>query len=197
MYKIIFIANLSDNKERLKSQIHSFCKAKIDAVVLRAKALSEAEYKELFLETKKICDGFSVKLYLHNFYKIALELKYPFIWLPLPKLTNFVKVGGNLAPFKEIVASTHSVDEAKFALNLGANTLSISHIFPTSCKSFATPKGIGLIKDVREFFSGEIYALGGIDEKNYCEVLQSGANAICMMSLLERCGSKILNKFER
>lgn len=184
--KITAISNLElcGGKEALKAKISRLCEAGIDEIVLRQKDLSVGEYEALFCEILQICDHFGVRLFLHNFLDLAYELNHKFIWLPLGVLQENRH---NLAKFEKIVISAHSIDEAKTALNLGANALCLSHIFATSCKAGLEPKGLELIKEVREFWRGEIYALGGINSINFRSTLDAGADNIAIMSEAMKC----------
>ena len=184
--KITAISNLElcGGKEALKEKISRLCEAGISEIVLREKNLNESEYCALFCEVLQICNHFGVRLFLHNFLDLAFDLEHKFIWLPLQILQNSTR---NLSKFEKIVISAHSVDEAKLALNLGANALCLSHIFPTDCKANLEPKGLDLIRNVREFWSGEIYALGGINSSNFHFVIESGADNIALMSEAMKC----------
>ncbi|MDA3048628.1 thiamine phosphate synthase [Campylobacter sp. JMF_08 NE1] len=185
--KITAISNLGlcGGKEALKEKISRLCEAGISEIILREKNLSVSEYCALFCEVLQICNHFGVRLFLHNFLDLAYELNYKFVWLPLQILEQ--KSNRNLAKFEKIVVSAHSTSEAKIALNLGANALCLSHIFPTDCKANLEPKGLDLIHNVREFWSGEIYALGGINFSNFHFVIESGADNIAIMSSAMTC----------
>jgi len=188
--KITAISNLElcGGKEALKEKISRLCEAGISEIILREKNLSVSEYCALFCEVLQICNHFGVRLFLHNFLDLAFDLEHKFIWLPLGVLQNFRQNSTrNLSKFEKIVVSAHSVNEAKLALNLGANALCLSHIFPTDCKANLEPKGLELIKEVREFWGGEIYALGGINSSNFRLALGMGADNIAIMSSAMTC----------
>ena len=195
--KITAISNLGlcGGKKALKAKISRLCEAGIDEIVLRQKDLSVGEYEALFCEILQICNHFGVCLFLHNFLDLAFDLEHKFIWLPLGVLQENRH---NLAKFEKIVISAHSADEAKIALNLGANALCLSHIFPTDCKANLEPKGLDLIRNVREFWCGEIYALGGINSSNFHFVIESGADNIAIMSSAMTCENEkeFLQKFK-
>ncbi|MDA3051987.1 thiamine phosphate synthase [Campylobacter sp. JMF_01 NE2] len=196
--KITAISNLElcGGKEALKEKISRLCEAGISEIILREKNLSVSEYCALFCEVLQICNHFGVRLFLHNFLDLAYELNYKFVWLPLQILEQ--KSNRNLAKFEKIVVSAHSTDEAELALNLGANALCLSHIFPTDCKKDLEPKGLDLIRNVREFWSGEIYALGGINSINFRSILDAGADNIAIMSSAMTCENekKFLSNFQ-
>ena len=153
-------------------------------VVLRAKELSENEYFKFANEVFKTCASFKEQIFIHKFVNIALNLECKNIWLPLKEFEIYK---GDLVKFDKIVASTHSVDEVKSALNLGASSICLSHIYKTDCKFNLAPKGLNLINDVRKFYNGEIYALGGINSLNFRNCLNVGANKICIMSEAMKC----------
>lgn len=190
MANLVAITNLN-LCQNLHDKVKELCENGISEIVLREKQLTSNEYERLFCEILNITQKFNVTLFLHNFIEIALKIDYKFIWLPLSVLKNkFV----NLKKFEKIVVSAHSEFEVKEALKLGANAVCLSHIFQTACKENLKPKGLNLIKNVRKFYSGEIYALGGVNLQNYKEILQTGADKIAIMSLFMQNDTKEIIK---
>lgn len=183
MSNLVVITDLKLCEDNIYKRVFKFLNCGAN-VVLRAKELSESEYFKFANEVFKTCASFKEQIFIHKFVNVALYLECKNIWLPLKELEIYKD---DLAKFDKIVASTHSVDEAKSALNLGAKSLSLSHIYKTDCKFNLTPKGLNLISEVREFFSGEIYALGGINSLNFKECLNAGASKICTMSAAMKC----------
>ena len=141
-------------------------------------------------------------IFVHNFADFALRKGERNLWLPLGVLRSFSAAHGAeflRANFKKLVASCHSEAEAREALELGANAICLSHIFATDCKAGLAPKGLNLIRAVREFFAGEIYALGGIAPRNFASVLRAGADRIAIMSpaMAARDASDFIRKFKK
>ena len=141
-------------------------------------------------------------VFVHNFADFALRKGERNLWLPLGVLRSFSAARGAeflRANFKKLVASCHSEAEAREALELGANAICLSHIFVTDCKAGLAPKGLNLIRAVREFFAGEIYALGGITPRNFVSVLRAGADRIAVMSsaMAARDASGFIAEFQR
>ncbi|WP_291939812.1 thiamine phosphate synthase [Campylobacter sp.] len=141
-------------------------------------------------------------LFVHNFADFALSAGVRNLWLPLGVLRGFSAAHGAeflRANFKKLVASCHSEAEAREALELGAGAICLSHIFATDCKAGLAPKGLNLIRAVREFFAGEIYALGGITPRNFASVLRAGADRIAVMSsaMAARDASDFIRKFKK
>ena len=141
-------------------------------------------------------------IFVHNFADFALRAGERNLWLPLGVLRSFSAARGAeflRANFKKLVASCHSEAEAREALKLGASAICLSHIFATDCKAGLAPKGLNLIRAVREFFAGEIYALGGITPRNFASVLRAGADRIAVMSsaMATRDASDFIRKFKK
>ena len=141
-------------------------------------------------------------IFVHNFVDFALRKGERNLWLPLGVLRSFSAAHGAeflRANFKKLVASCHSEAEVREALELGASAICLSHIFATDCKAGLTPRGLNLIRAVREFFAGEIYALGGITPHNFASVLRAGADRIAVMSsaMTARDASDFIRKFKK
>ena len=141
-------------------------------------------------------------IFVHNFADFALRAGERNLWLPLGVLRSFSAAHGAeflRANFKKLVASCHSEAEAREALELGAGAICLSHIFVTDCKAGLAPRGLNLIHAVREFFAGEIYALGGITPHNFASVLRAGADRIAVMSsaMAARDALSFIAEFQR
>ena len=183
MSNLVVITDLKLCKDNIYKRVFKFLNYGAN-VVLRAKELSENEYFKFANEVFKSCASFKEQIFIHKFVNIALSLECKNIWLPLKELEIYK---GDLVKFDKIVASTHSADEVKSALNLGASSICLSHIYKTDCKFNLAPKGLNLISNVRQFYNGEIYALGGINSSNFNDCLNVGANKICIMSKAMKC----------
>ena len=141
-------------------------------------------------------------IFVHNFSDFALRAGERNLWLPLGVLRSFSAARGAeflRANFKKLVTSCHSEAEAREALELGASAICLSHIFATDCKAGLAPKGLNLIRTVRRFYDGEIYALGGITPRNFASVLRAGADRIAVMSsaMAARDASDFIRKFKK
>ena len=141
-------------------------------------------------------------IFVHNFSDFALRAGERNLWLPLGVLRSFSAARGAeflRANFKKLVASCHSEAEAREALELGASAICLSHIFATDCKAGLAPRGLNLIRAVRGFYDGEIYALGGITPRNFASVLRAGADRIAVMSsaMAARDASDFIRKFKK
>lgn len=164
----------------LLEKMREVVKMKPSFVILREKDLSPEKYKELAMAVIEICEKAGVSCVLHYFYKEAIELGIKKIHLPLNILESMTD---NERSFFDVIGvSTHSVDDAKRAERLGASYITAGHIFATDCKKGLAPRGIKFLKEVCESVDIDVYAIGGISEKNIDECIKAGAEGVCMMS---------------
>lgn len=161
-------------------KISEVVKKKPAFIILREKDLTPGTYKKLAAKVLEICNDADVPCVLHYFYKEAIELGVKKIHLPLHVLEQMAESEKNY--FDIIGVSTHSVEQAKRAEELGASYITAGHVFVTDCKKGLAPRGLGFLKDVCENVDIDVYAIGGISEKNMDDCISAGAKGVCMMS---------------
>lgn len=196
MYDILCITNRSLCKEDFCTRIEKIASAKPKGIVLREKNLSEDEYKSLAVKVIEICNKYKTPCILHNFTKVALELKHPYIHLPLHILGN--TPAKDRGKFKVLGVSCHSADDAVRAEKLGCTYITAGHIFDTDCKKGLPGRGLDFLKNVCQRVNIPVYAIGGISSKNLKEVKNAGAKGACVMSGAMLCddAEKYLRDFK-
>ncbi len=164
-------------------QIEKVCALKPQALILREKDLREEEYLNLAKEVLPICQKQDVKFVAHTFWQAALILGVSCIHLPLPLLQNMG--AEEKSSFSCIGSSVHSVDEAFMAVKMGAGCLVAGHIYASSCKPGAAPRGLNFLREVCTVVNVPVYAIGGIglNAAQFKEVQACGA-AGCLRSAL-------------
>jgi thiamine-phosphate pyrophosphorylase len=58
--------------------------------------------------------------------------------------------------------------------------VAVGSIFPTSTKKDTRPAGLDILRSVRDSIDTPLVAIGGINEKNAEEVINAGADSICV-----------------
>jgi len=90
-----------------------------------------------------------------------------------------------LGPDRLIGYSSHSVEEARDAEQNGADYVALGAIYPTATKGPGHPvQGIAALKRVVEALRVPVVAIGGIQRKNFSEVVASGVSAVAMIGAL-------------
>lgn len=166
------------------SRIESIASAKPNRIILREKQLSPDEYMHLALECKKICEKYSVPFSINSFTDIAEKTGVSDIHIPLSVLEKNPSL---VSKFKTVGVSVHSVDDAKKAEKLGASYVIFGHIFPTDCKKDLAPRGTELLKNVVSSVDIPVLAIGGITKERINQILNTGADGICVMSHFMKC----------
>ena len=84
---------------------------------------------------------------------------------------------------KIIGISTHSLDQAREAIDSGADYIGIGPAFKTETKVKAEPVvGADLILEVQEYSSVPVIAIGGIGEKNIDLLVNKGIQRVAIIS---------------
>lgn len=161
-------------------KIKEAAKKKPAFIILREKDLSPDDYKELAKKVFEICDGEKLNCVLHYFYREAIELGAKKIHLPLHILEDMTE--DEKKCFDVIGVSTHSVEDARRAKELGASYITAGHVFATDCKKGLAPRGLQFLADVCDSVDIDVYAIGGISENNMKQCISMGAKGVCMMS---------------
>jgi thiazole tautomerase (transcriptional regulator TenI) len=85
-------------------------------------------------------------------------------------------------PEMMIGCSVHSVSEAQDAEQNGADFIMYGHIFKTSSKRDAEPRGLDQLQFVVDQITIPVIAIGGIKPENVRNVIETGASGIAVMS---------------
>jgi thiamine-phosphate pyrophosphorylase len=79
-----------------------------------------------------------------------------------------------LGPDMLIGVSTHTIEQARQAVLDGANYLGCGPVFPTATKRFDHFPGLDFLRQVAADIAIPAFAIGGIDERNLAQVLETG-----------------------
>lgn len=101
--------------------------------------------------------------------------------LPLPVARRWLGAG------RVIGVSTHTADEARRAIDEGADYLAVGPIFATAIKADRPPVGCDAIRRARAMTGLPLVAIGGITPENVEEVIRAGATGAAVISAL--CGA--------
>jgi thiamine-phosphate pyrophosphorylase len=77
--------------------------------------------------------------------------------------------------------STHSVDQARQAIQEGADYFAVGPVYATPTKAGRPAVGTSLVKQVAAFADRPFVAVGGIDGENAPAVIEAGAPALAVV----------------
>ncbi len=84
----------------------------------------------------------------------------------------------------KIGLSTHSPEQAKDAINSGADYIAVGPVFATGTKPTAKPVTLEYVRWAAAHVPVPWFAIGGINLENVAEVLGAGAKRICVVSAI-------------
>lgn len=168
-------------KDDFLQRIRKISDSEVQYIILREKYLSEQEYYSLAKEVLSVCD--KEKLIIHNFIGTAESLGIKKIHLPFSAFKEL----NDRRNFDIVGTSVHSVDDAAFAQENGADYITAGNIYETDCKKGLKGKGVNFLRNVCEIVDIPVYAIGGINAdtaKELKSVNRKNFAGVCVMSLL-------------
>ncbi len=188
-FKIIAVTNRHLSPGDYFRRLEKIAASDADAIIVREKDLTEAEYEVFARRAMEICEEAGKECILHTFYEAAARLGCSGIHLPLHAFRESADAAdeacfrSRLRPqFSRIGVSVHSPQEAMEAERLGADYVTAGHIFVTDCKKGLAPKGIKFLEETVKSVTIPVYAIGGIHRENIPDVKAVGAAGACIMS---------------
>jgi thiamine-phosphate pyrophosphorylase len=181
---LIAITNRTLCRGDFLTRIRELSASGVDAILLREKDLSEAEYEALAQTCLEICKENQTPLWLNAFPSVAERLYLP-VQLSFSQFLILSPAEKRRLP--QIGVSVHAVSEAVQAAEKGADSLIAGHIFPTACKPGLPPRGLSFLQQVCDSVEIPVYAIGGITAERQHAALEAGAKGCCVMSEWMQC----------
>lgn len=154
-----------------------------DLLQLRAKGCETAEIRDVAKEILPICRATGVPFIINDFPKLAAELDADGVHIgqddgPLTAARETV------GPGKIIGRSTHSLMQARAALDEGFDYIGFGPLFPTPTKLGRPGIGLADVATMQSEVGVKIpaFCIGGIKRANLPEVLESGARRVVIVS---------------
>ncbi|MFZ8932433.1 MAG: thiamine phosphate synthase [Bacteriovoracaceae bacterium] len=153
----------------------------VSMVQLRVKDLSGSELEEEIINAIKICEQKKIKLFVNDFWELAIKHKAYGIHLGQQDLET--------ADLKRIESSglylgvsSHSYFEAAKIVRLRPSYVALGPIFHTALKAMEfTPQGVKSLRVWKRLFDCPIVAIGGINLERVTQVLEGGADIISVV----------------
>ena len=146
---------------------------------LRLKKTSEKKIELIGKKIKKICKKYKVKFLINDDPYLAKKLNADGCHLG-QKDTNIITARKILG--KKIIGVTchNSISLAKKALDQKANYLAFGAFYSSNTKKVKYKANISLLKKIKKITNKPIVAIGGINNKNYKNLLLNNANFLAI-----------------
>lgn len=166
------------------------CAGGADIIQLRAKGATLQEVRTMALEILPITSQAGVWLVMNDHLEIAREVGAPVCHLGQEDffdaghrhISDLFKIPGE-RPIK-IGLSTHAPEQAKSAIDAGADYIAIGPVYATGTKPTAQPVTLEYVHWAAENVNVPWFAIGGITLENLPSVKAAGATRICVVSAI-------------
>jgi thiamine-phosphate pyrophosphorylase len=155
----------------------------VDALQFRCRSLSDRDILRLGRTVKELCSKHHALFLLNNRIDLAVLLDVDGVHVGHEDIP-IAQVRTLLGHRKIVGMSTHSMPEALEAQRAGADYVSCGPIWATPTKPDYKPVGLGLIGLYNAAVKVPFVAIGGIDQKNFDEVLNQGAKTVAIVRAL-------------
>ncbi|MDI6782280.1 MAG: thiamine phosphate synthase [bacterium] len=160
--------------------------AGVSVVQLRVKNTKDMPDSKLIILAnmlRQIADEAAIPLIINDRIDIALTIGADGVHLGQDDMP--IGAARNLMGNKIIGISTHSLAQARQAAENGADYIGIGPIFSTTTKHDAgQPLGCKIIHEICKTVNLPIVAIGGINEDNLTQVLETGVSVIAVVSAI-------------
>lgn len=137
----------------------------LDYLQYREKNKSTEQMRDEIHQLKLLCDLYETKLIVNDYLELALETGADGLHLGQDDFS--LKEAKKMAPAHFIIGQTvKTVEQAKKAIEEGADYLGVGAIFPSSTKPHALPVTLETLGSIRQLSNIPLYAIGGITPQN-------------------------------
>ena len=155
-----------------------------DAIQLREKGISDLEFLALAAELRELTDETGRLFFVNDRPDIAAIVGADGLHLGQRDLPT-AESRRLLRPGAIVGRSSHSLQQARAAVNEGADYVAVGSMFPTDTKVASPVVGPELVKKVREEFPElHIVAIGGINADNAGQIAAAGASCLAVSSAI-------------
>ncbi|WP_054710753.1 thiamine phosphate synthase [Bacillus sp. JCM 19041] len=153
-----------------------------DIIQLRDKTSSKIDVLEKARNLKELCGKYDVPFIVNDHIDIALAVDADGVHIGQDDMP-LAEVRKLIGPTKVIGVSSHKLEEALAAEKNGADYIGVGPIFPTKSKvDVVDPVTTSYIQEVKEHVSIPFVAIGGIKLHNVKEVVEAGADRVCVIT---------------
>ncbi len=152
-------------------------------IQLRDKARDKGNVLPVARQIRSMCEGYDALFIVNDDPSLALlsgahGLHVGQSDMPVPEARRV------LASDQILGRSNNSLDEVAHSVSLGVDYLAIGAVFPTTSlgKIDRPAVGVEMVKRVKQIALQPVVAIGGINLGNVAEVVNAGADCICVVS---------------
>jgi thiamine-phosphate pyrophosphorylase len=174
--------NVLGNRDLIQS-VEEAIQGGATVVQLREKNCSSLDFYHLALQLKEVTSKYGVPLIINDRLDIALAVKADGLHIgqeDLPLTVVKTIVGDDMI----IGVSANTLEEALLAEKQGADYVGIGAVYPTDTKLDADYVTLDDLRSIRKAISIPIVGIGGINEENVVEVMETNIEGVAIVSAI-------------
>ncbi len=150
---------------------------------LRLKRISKTKILSISKKIKKITTNYKVKFIINDDYKLSKQAKAD--GCHMGQTDGSLKIARKKLRNKILGVTCHNSKQlTKIALKHKPDYLAFGSFNKSKLKPKATKANLSIIKWAKKNFKKPVVAIGGINDKNYKKLINSGANYIAISSFI-------------
>lgn len=150
-------------------------------IQLREKHISNEEFIKLAKDAKKACNEYNIPLIINDSIDVMLSVDADGIHVGQSDL-NAKKVRELIGPDKILGVSVGNLEEAKIAIDNGADYLGVGAIFPTNTKDDADLVSLEELRNICLNVNVPVVAIGGIHLDTITKLKNTGISGVAVIS---------------
>ena len=186
LYAFVDTAYLHDRAPQIVAQ--QLCDGGADLIQLRAKNSSVEEIRRLAEAIAPVTRAANVGLVINDHLDVARDVRAEICHLGQEDFfdAGHTHISQLSTPNSQLLIglSTHAPEQAKRAVEAGADYIAIGPIYATGTKPTAKPVTLDYVRWAAENVKVPWFAIGGINLQNLDDVLAAGAKRICVVSAI-------------
>ena len=187
-YKIDYSLYLVTDRDVLKGRdlilsVEAAILGGVTLIQLREKDISSLEFYNIAVKVKELTDKYSIPLIINDRVDVAIAIDAAGVHLGQSDFP--CDVARKIMGTNKIVGiSTGTLAEAILAEKQGADYVGVGAVFPTGTKLDAEVVSINVLRDIKQAIKIPVVAIGGINEKNYNLLKNTGIDGIAIISAI-------------
>lgn len=169
--------------QSLHQQVESALKGGVTCVQLREKDMDDSDFLEEAKDIGALCRQYSVPFIINDNVEVAIACGADGVHVGQEDMAAGEvrrRVGDNLI----LGVSVHTVEEAREAVQNGADYLGLGAVFPTSTKADVDQMPDDMLQAICDAVDVPIVAIGGINRNNIGKLAGSGVDGVALVSAI-------------